>query len=122
MTRSLPMQMAAITHCIAVARHAGVEETIAANADCGVESLAWCDRNADIIKEVVRLMTESPAVIAFLRAFKGAEIRHPDEVSNAFGRTTSEGAEGSEDRRGLGRPSCEVQDHTEPSTTDGGLI
>lgn len=80
MTRSLLMQIAAIRHCVA---GADVNDDVRANAEAGIASLEWVERNVEIIREVQRLMTETPAVIAVLRAFPGAQIGMPGEVPHA---------------------------------------
>jgi hypothetical protein len=77
MTRSLAMQIACLRHCVAAARQADVGDQIILDAEAGIKSLEWCERNTEIIREVQRLMTDSPVIIAFLRAFKGAEIGMP---------------------------------------------
>jgi hypothetical protein len=78
MTRSLAMQIASVRHCI---ESADVNDEVRANAEAGLASLEWVERNVEIIREVQRLMTQNKAVITFLRAFPGAQIKHPDEVS-----------------------------------------
>lgn len=80
MTRSLAQQISCIRHCIA---SADVNDEVRAGAEAGLASLAWIERNVEIIREVQRLMTETPEIITFLRAFPGAQIRHPSEVSHA---------------------------------------
>jgi hypothetical protein len=89
MTRSLASQIAAVRHCIA---SADVNDDVRANAEAGLHSLEWIERNVDIIREVQRLMTESPVIITFLREFKGAQIKHPDEVSHASKHTVTGGS------------------------------
>lgn len=78
MTRSLAHQISCVRHCIAAA---DVNDDVRAGAEAGLASLEWVERNVEIIREVQRLMTQNKAVITFLGAFPGAQIKHPDEVS-----------------------------------------
>lgn len=83
MTRSLSMQIACLRHCVAAAGQADVGEQIIADAEAGIASLEWVERNTEIIREVRRLMTDNPAIIAVLKAFPGAQIGHvADEMSD----------------------------------------
>lgn len=117
MTRSLSAQISAVRHCIA---SADVNDQVRANAEAGLSSLEWIERNAEVIRTVYRLM-QHKAVQTVLASFPGAEL-FPSEVSHAFGREASEGTAGSEGRFRLGGYQKEVRDFDEPSATDGGLI
>lgn len=78
MTTSLPRQIAALRHCISLA---DADERVREDAEAGLKSLEWLDRNTEIIREVARLMKETPFVIEILREFPGAQIK-ASEVSN----------------------------------------
>lgn len=71
MSRSLSMQIACLKHCTAAARQADVGDQIIADAEQGIASLEWINRNTEIIREVRRLMVEHPAIIELLREFPG---------------------------------------------------
>jgi hypothetical protein len=77
-TRSLSAQIASIRHCIA---SADVNDDVRANAEAGLASLEWVQRNAEVIRTVYRLM-QHKAVKAILTAFPGAEL-FPGEVDHA---------------------------------------
>jgi hypothetical protein len=74
MTRSLPMQIACLRHCVAAARQADVGDQILLDAESAIKSLEWLSRNAELIREVRRLMLEHPAIVAVLREFPEAKV------------------------------------------------
>lgn len=71
MTRSLALQISSLVHCVSIASRNGADETVLANAEAGLNSLRWVERNTDTIREVHRLMTTHPAIIELLREFPG---------------------------------------------------
>lgn len=78
MTRSLAAQISAVRHCIS---SADVNDYVRANAEAGLASLEWLQRNSEVIRTVYRLM-QHKAVQAILTAFPGAEL-FPGEVDHA---------------------------------------
>jgi len=108
---------------IACVRHAANErpegDSVRIGLEAVQETLEFVRDNIHVIKAAYRLMRREE-VLSFFKAFPGAELLElPDE--NLRGAST--GSQGSsEDRIGTRRPRCEIHDHTEPSTTDGGLI
>jgi len=108
---------------IACVRHAANErpegDTVRIGLEAVQETLEFVRDNIHVIKAAYRLMRREE-VLAFFTAFPGAEFL---ELPNENLRGTSTGRQGSsEDRTRTRRPGGEIQDHTEPSTTDGGLI
>jgi acyl carrier protein phosphodiesterase len=73
MSRSLDAQISSVRHVIALA-HNSAQPEVLENANDGLASLEWLFRNVDVVREIHRLMTEHPAIIALLRAFPGARI------------------------------------------------
>jgi hypothetical protein len=74
MSRSLPMQIAALTHCVALSRREAGPEIIE-DAEAGIKSMEWIRDNSWVIHEVKRLVTDHPALIAILREFPQAKVR-----------------------------------------------
>jgi hypothetical protein len=74
MSRSLPMQIASLRHCVAAARQGDVDDRIIEDAEAGIKSLEWLERNPEIIREVRRLYLEHPAILAILSEFPGSLV------------------------------------------------
>lgn len=79
-TRTLSLQIASLVHCVSIASSNGADDTVIESAEAGLNSLRWIERNTVIIREVARLMTDHPAIIAILREFPGARVEMKDEV------------------------------------------
>lgn len=75
MTRSISMQIASVRHCISAAN---VSDEIKANAEAGLRSLEWLERQQDLLRAMDRLWRD-PVVKAFFAAFPGSEFTGPRE-------------------------------------------
>lgn len=83
MSTSLAMQRQSIEHCLAHLERAdsGLSDVIA-KAREGVRTLAWLEKRQVLIKKIVALDRDEPALAALLVALPEAEIVRVSEITS----------------------------------------
>lgn len=67
---SLAFQASCIRDCLPLAR----TSDIASGLSGAIRTIEWVERNADLIKEFVRMVKESPVFLEVLREFPGSTV------------------------------------------------
>lgn len=70
MNRSLAFQAASIRDCVSSARSDEIRDGL----EGAIRTIEWCERNAETIKEFIRLMKESPEILQIVRTFPGSTV------------------------------------------------
>lgn len=68
MSRSLSFQAACIRHVLP----SSDSEDISSGLSGAIRTIEWVEKNADLIKEFVRMVKEAPIILEVLKEFPGA--------------------------------------------------
>lgn len=64
--------------CIRDVLHSARSDEIKAGLQDAISTLEWCERHAPTIRDVIKIMKETPEVLEVVRTFPGSKVKVSD--------------------------------------------